>query len=77
MLQSVNQKATDLQIWRALRSKERLIVASDGGLDKSAPSVGPPQLGRPCSLKEEVLLMGPLIHPPLTVNTADLHPLYF
>ena len=33
MLHTVKQKATDLQVWRAFRSKERLIIASDGGLD--------------------------------------------
>ncbi len=40
MLQSVNQKATDLQIWRAFRSKERLIIASDGGLNNQIGTFG-------------------------------------
>lgn len=33
MISDVKQVATDLQIWRAFRSRERLTIASDGGLD--------------------------------------------
>jgi hypothetical protein len=33
MISDVKQTATDLQVWRAFRSRERLAIASDGGLD--------------------------------------------
>lgn len=33
LLADIHQQATDLQIWRAFRSKEKLYIASDGGLD--------------------------------------------
>ncbi len=33
MISDVKQTATDLQFWRAFQSRERLTIASDGGLD--------------------------------------------
>jgi ribonuclease HI len=40
MLDSLEQVATDLQVWRAFRSKSRLHVASDGGLHKHQGTFG-------------------------------------
>ena len=40
MLHSVKQKATDLQVWQAFRSKEQLIITSDGGLDNQIGTFG-------------------------------------
>jgi hypothetical protein len=40
LLSDLHQQATDTQVWRALRSKARLYIASDGGLDGSEGTHG-------------------------------------
>ena len=40
MLDALHQVATDVQVWRAFRSKERLYIASDGGLYESQGTFG-------------------------------------
>ena len=40
MLDSLEQVATDLQIWRAFRSKSRIHIASDGGLHRRVGTFG-------------------------------------
>ena len=40
LLDSLEQVATDLQVWRALRSKSRIYIASDGGLHRHHGTFG-------------------------------------
>ena len=40
MVSEVEQVADDLQVWRAFRSRERLYIASDGGLDGTKGTFG-------------------------------------
>ncbi|KAI2493079.1 hypothetical protein MHU86_21463 [Fragilaria crotonensis] len=40
LLDGLQQKASDLQVWRAFRSKSRLHLASDGGLSKNSATHG-------------------------------------
>ncbi|KAI2501729.1 hypothetical protein MHU86_12735 [Fragilaria crotonensis] len=50
LLADLQQQATDLQIWRAFRSKEKLYIASDGGLDGGAGTHGWVLATRKCVL---------------------------
>ncbi|KAI2513678.1 hypothetical protein MHU86_818 [Fragilaria crotonensis] len=40
LVEDVTQVATDLQVWRAFRSRERLYIASDGGLSGNEGTFG-------------------------------------
>ncbi|KAI2489451.1 hypothetical protein MHU86_25142 [Fragilaria crotonensis] len=67
LLDDIKQIATDLQVWRAFRSKERLYIASDGGLFGQHGT-----FGWILSTKKQVLFQcgGPVDGPSDTTNST-------
>ena len=51
LLLKFHQPATDLEVWRAFRSRRRLTIASDGGLRKGVGTFGWKIVSRPPSLQ--------------------------
>jgi hypothetical protein len=67
LLNDMRQQATDLQVWRAFRSKAKIYIASDGGLDNTTGTHG-----WVISTKKHALFRGsgPVDGPPDTASST-------